>query len=156
MSVVEPIFIKTLALLKFRVIKKKNFMAPFYGWGSTASRLEQLRGGSLLFSTKLLVLILSTSEEWKAESTLGPPRIFNDYKWLLPDWTRAYFNLHIALLSHELLIIYQIKTSCKPSVTRLLKRPLIYCIFEAIFCSLFSCYANIMVVLAYGIPSCFS
>ena len=32
--------------------KKKNFMAPFYGWGSTASRLEPLRGGSLLFATK--------------------------------------------------------------------------------------------------------
>ena len=29
--------------------KKTNFMAPFYGWGSTASRL---RGGSLLFTTK--------------------------------------------------------------------------------------------------------
>ena len=28
------------------------FMAPFYGWGSTASRLELLRGGSLLFTTK--------------------------------------------------------------------------------------------------------
>ena len=28
-------------------------MAPFYGWGSTASRLEPLRGGSLLFTTKL-------------------------------------------------------------------------------------------------------
>ena len=27
-------------------------MAPFYGWGSTASRLELLRGGSLLFTTK--------------------------------------------------------------------------------------------------------
>ena len=33
--------------------KLKNFMAPFfYGWGSTASRLEPLRGGSLLFTTK--------------------------------------------------------------------------------------------------------
>ena len=32
--------------------KKLNFMAPFYGWGSTASRLEPLRGGSLLFTTK--------------------------------------------------------------------------------------------------------
>ena len=29
-----------------------NFMAPFYGWASTASRLEPLRGGSLLFTTK--------------------------------------------------------------------------------------------------------
>ena len=27
-------------------------MVPFYGWGSTASRLEPLRGGSLLFTTK--------------------------------------------------------------------------------------------------------
>ena len=27
-------------------------MATFYGWGSTASRLEPLRGGSLLFTTK--------------------------------------------------------------------------------------------------------
>ena len=35
------------------VLKKKtNFMAPFYGWGSTASRLAPLRGGSLLFTTK--------------------------------------------------------------------------------------------------------
>ena len=30
----------------------KNFMAPFYGWGSTASRLEPLQGGSLLFTTQ--------------------------------------------------------------------------------------------------------
>ena len=29
---------------------KKNFMAPFYGRGLT-SRLESLRGGSLLFTT---------------------------------------------------------------------------------------------------------
>ena len=27
-------------------------MAPFYGWGSTASRLVPLQGGSLLFTTK--------------------------------------------------------------------------------------------------------
>ena len=27
-------------------------MAPFYGCGSNASRLEPLRGGSLLFTTK--------------------------------------------------------------------------------------------------------
>ena len=30
----------------------KNFMASFYGTGSTASRLEPLRGDSLLFTTK--------------------------------------------------------------------------------------------------------
>ena len=27
-------------------------MAPFHGWDSTASRLEPLQGGSLLFTTK--------------------------------------------------------------------------------------------------------
>ena len=31
---------------------KKNFMALFYGWVSTASRLAPLRGGSLLIPTK--------------------------------------------------------------------------------------------------------
>ena len=35
-----------------RALKKKtlNFMAPFYRWGSTASRLQPLREGSLLFT----------------------------------------------------------------------------------------------------------
>ena len=28
------------------------FIAPFYGCGSTAQKLEPLRGGSLLFTTK--------------------------------------------------------------------------------------------------------
>ena len=42
-------------------------MAPFYGWGSTASRLEPLQGDSLLFTTKFpeipgTQLILWTSE----------------------------------------------------------------------------------------------
>ena len=32
--------------------KKTNFMASFYGWGSTASRLVLLRGSKLLFTTK--------------------------------------------------------------------------------------------------------
>ena len=32
--------------------KNKNFMASFYGWDLTAARLEPLRGGSLLFTTK--------------------------------------------------------------------------------------------------------
>ena len=31
--------------------KKINFIALFYGWGSTAPRLEPLLGGSLLFTT---------------------------------------------------------------------------------------------------------
>ena len=34
------------------MIKKKrlNFMAPFYGWGSTPSRLQPLRRENLLFT----------------------------------------------------------------------------------------------------------
>ena len=34
------------------IITKKNFMALFYRWGSTASRLVPLRGSSLLFTAK--------------------------------------------------------------------------------------------------------
>ena len=46
-------FIKTFHKnFDLKTLLKKNFMAPFYGWGSTASRLEPLRGGSLLFTTK--------------------------------------------------------------------------------------------------------
>ena len=48
MTLVAYVFSKLETILK----KNKNFMAPFYGWGSTASRLEPLRGGSLLFTTK--------------------------------------------------------------------------------------------------------
>ena len=58
---------------------KKNFIAPFYGWSLTSSRLESLREGSLRFTTssqKFLVLILSTLEGWKAESILEPPSRF--------------------------------------------------------------------------------
>ena len=31
-------------------LKNSNFKAPFYGWGSTASRLQPLAGGSLPFT----------------------------------------------------------------------------------------------------------
>ena len=42
---------------------ERNFMAPFYGWGSTASRLEPLRGDSLLF-TNMMLAISSQSVGW--------------------------------------------------------------------------------------------
>ena len=44
--------VRFIVYLAVHQIKKTNFMAPFYGWGSTASRLEPLRGGSLVFTTK--------------------------------------------------------------------------------------------------------
>ena len=40
-----------MAISKKKIKKNKYFMAPFYGWGSTASRLEPLQGDSLLFTT---------------------------------------------------------------------------------------------------------
>ena len=30
-----------------------NFMVPLYGWSSTASKLQPLRGGSLLFAIQV-------------------------------------------------------------------------------------------------------
>ena len=52
-------------------------MAPFYGWSSTASRLEPLRGGSLLFTTKFPeILGTHLVDLGKAESTLEPPSGF--------------------------------------------------------------------------------
>ena len=48
-------------LEKFEVKKKtfKNVMAPFYWWGSIASRLEPLRRGGLLF--KFAEMFMSTT-----------------------------------------------------------------------------------------------
>ena len=51
-------------------------MTAFYGRGSTASRLQSHNEEAvyflLLISQKFLVLIWSTSEGWKTESTLEP------------------------------------------------------------------------------------
>ena len=40
-----------MTFLKQTLKRKKNFIAPFHGWSSTASSLEPLQGGSLLFTT---------------------------------------------------------------------------------------------------------
>ena len=48
-------------------------MAPFYGWGSTALRLEPLRGGSLLFTTKfpeIQSVKLHSSHQMKPNSSV--------------------------------------------------------------------------------------
>ena len=42
-------------------------MALFYGWGSTASRLEPLRGGSLLFTT---ILVCRSRSDFHIEDIL--------------------------------------------------------------------------------------
>ena len=62
--------------------KKKNFLAPFYGWGSTASRLEPLRGGSLWFfgtyftdlgRMKGWVNLGATRSFWMRDAWIGKP-----------------------------------------------------------------------------------
>ena len=63
-----------------KTLIKKIFMAPFYGWVSTASRPQSQFEEAVYFlslsSQKLVVLILSVSERWKTESTLEPPSGF--------------------------------------------------------------------------------
>ena len=55
---------------------KKDVRVHFYGWGSTASRLQSHYEETVYFLAlnpqKFLVLIWSTSERWKAELTLEP------------------------------------------------------------------------------------
>ena len=54
-------------------------MALFYGWGSTASRLQPLQGGSLLFTIqfpKIPGTHFIDLERMKAESNLEPPSGF--------------------------------------------------------------------------------
>ena len=78
-------------------------MAPFYGWGSTVSRLEPLQGGSLLFTNFLLeilinfqriciiIIIISSSSSSSSNSffILG-----NNSLNLTIYITRNYNNLH--------------------------------------------------------------
>ena len=61
--------------------KFKIFMVPFYGRGSTVSRLQTHDKETVDFLTfscqEFLVLNWSTLEGWKAESTLEPPSGFD-------------------------------------------------------------------------------
>ena len=80
-SVVWYIFNMYLYIIYYHT---KNFMAFFYGWCSTASRLEPLRGDSLflpLGSQKFLLLILSTSE-YVQEIKLVSHGTWNQYPWI--------------------------------------------------------------------------
>ena len=62
------------------LLKKPNFMAPFFMGGVQLpqgySHFKQAVYFLPFSSQKFLVLNLSTSEGWKAESTLEPPRGF--------------------------------------------------------------------------------
>ena len=65
--------------------KNENLVALFYGWGLTDSRLEPLRGGSILFTTKFPEIPgthFIDLEGWKAESTLEATQWF----WTRDSW----------------------------------------------------------------------
>ena len=61
----------------------KNFMTPFHGWGSTVTRLQSHYQEKVYFlpqtSQKVLVLVWSILEGWKAESILEPPSGFEPW-----------------------------------------------------------------------------
>ena len=52
LSLIIRIIVSLSTLTIFPVFLKKNFMAPFYGWGSTISRLQSYYEVSLLFTTQ--------------------------------------------------------------------------------------------------------
>ena len=69
-------------------------MAPFYGWGSTASKLEALRGGSLCFTTKspeILGTHFIDLRKIKGWVNLGATKWF----WTWGPWTgNQHLNLN--------------------------------------------------------------
>ena len=63
-------------------------MAPFYGWGSTASRLEPLRGGILLFTTKF-------SEIPGKQNTFMLKKLFPSFSKNQANISVTYKSIHI-------------------------------------------------------------
>ena len=62
-------------------------MAPFYGWGSTASRLEPLRGGSLIFTIHFPEVVLSiNSSEVLSINSSANVFVFGDFNVHHKDW----------------------------------------------------------------------
>ena len=55
---------------------KKKLYGPFLWKGFNYLKARATSRGQFTFYQKFLVLILSTSEVWKAESTLEPPSSF--------------------------------------------------------------------------------
>ena len=81
-------------------LKKNNFMAPFYGWGSTASRLQPLRGGSLLFTIQfpLTCNVRNAVKYWiilyrKSSNNVNVVSPTFHQWWLLCDCYFLIFNI---------------------------------------------------------------
>ena len=56
---------------KCGVLKKTNFIGPFYGWGSTVSRLEPLWGGNFLRKQGFLNCFINFPLKKHAFITIG-------------------------------------------------------------------------------------
>ena len=74
-------------------------MAPFYGWGSTASRLKPLRGAGLLFTTKspeipgTHFIDLGRIKGW---DDLGATQFFwtqDPWNGILAPWPLSHYSL---------------------------------------------------------------
>ena len=101
----------------------KNFMAPFYGWGSTASRLQPLRGGSLLFTIQFpeipgthfinlrrmkgWVNLGATQWFWTRDSWIGNPGV----KWCMTATFKLIF-LRIGIRIHKWVWISRLMFCC--------------------------------------------
>ena len=62
-------------------------MAPFYGWDSTASRPEPLRGDSLLFTTKFPKIpgthhLAAAPPTWGTNTLPNPFSLSINVRWL--------------------------------------------------------------------------
>ena len=93
---------------------KKSFMAPFYGWDSTALRLDPLWRGSLLFTTKTTEIPgthFINFEGWKAESTFEPSSRSFDFLFLLMQHNQSlirflYFEFMFLTCSSLSIILF--------------------------------------------------
>ena len=81
-------------------LKKANFMAHFYGWDSIAWRLEPVRGGSLLFTTKFPETLIDTHlidlGRMNVSVDLGAPQWF--WKTRPTDWKFTALTTRALLL----------------------------------------------------------
>ena len=77
-------------------------MAPFCGWGATASRLDRVTTRrQFRFYQKLLVLIRSISERWKAEMTLKPSNLVITKYELKSQFRLTQMTLNCELFQSE-------------------------------------------------------
>ena len=69
-------------------------MAPFYGYGSAASRLEPIRGGSLLYNTKFPEIPGTHFINLRRMKGLVDLRATQDWEsnWRLLDWESSTFT----------------------------------------------------------------